>query len=106
MSCTGFFGVVCHSNKAAINALHEKGFVFGDLRWPNIMVLNGRAKILDFDWCGNDGEDRYPATLNDLGDINWHQDVHRGSIMRKEHDCFMLEGLHSTGLAEVVEKPE
>lgn len=45
---------------------------------------------MDFNWCGNDGESRYPVVLNDTGAINWHPDGKRGGIMRKEHDRHML----------------
>jgi len=77
--------------QAAINTLHEKDIVFGDLRRTNIMVNKKRAKIVDFDWCGRDGEDRYPLTLNDT--ITWHPDVKRGSVTQKEHGQFMLKAL-------------
>jgi serine/threonine protein kinase len=91
---------------AAIKILHERDIVFGDLRRPNIMVLKASAKLVDFDWCGKDGEAKYPVNLNDLGDISWHPDVQRGSTMRKEHDLFMLRTLHNLGLAEIMEGVE
>jgi serine/threonine protein kinase len=91
--------------KAAIDALHEKDIVFGDLRCPNIMVTDSNeVKMIDFDWCGKDGEATYPATLNDADGIPWHPSISRGSVMRKEHDIFMLKGLRPavllTGIAE------
>lgn len=92
--------------QAAIDSLHEMDLVFGDLRRPNIVVLNKRAKIVDFDWCGRDGEDRYPPNLNNSGEINWHPDVGRGSVMRKEHNHFMLDGLRPFSLTEIAEDGE
>jgi len=44
--------------RRAVEILHEANLVFGDLRRPNIMIVDGRAKLVDFDWCGKDGVDR------------------------------------------------
>jgi serine/threonine protein kinase len=78
----------------AVTVLHEHGFVFGDLRPPNIMVSEEKAFLVDFDWCADDGEGRYPVSLNDVdGTIGWHPDVKRGGVMYKEHDLFMMEKL-------------
>jgi RIO-like serine/threonine protein kinase len=90
---------------AAVNALHEKDIIFGDLRRTNIMVHKKRAQIVDFDWCGRDGVDRYPHTLNDSDEITWHPDVKRGSVMRKEHDRFML-GAFRPSLTDIGEDGE
>jgi len=77
----------------AISVLHVNGLVFGDLRPLNIMIVDERALLVDYDWCGNDGEGRYPATLNDVESVGWHPDVKRGAVMRKEHDVFLLKKL-------------
>ncbi|KAG8932642.1 hypothetical protein FRC02_000818 [Tulasnella sp. 418] len=79
--------------KRAINILHHAGLVFGDLRTPNIMLTNNKPLLFDFDWCAEDGVGTYPKSLNDVGGIEWHQDVKRGGKMKKEHDLFMLEKL-------------
>ncbi|EKM49127.1 uncharacterized protein PHACADRAFT_265818 [Phanerochaete carnosa HHB-10118-sp] len=85
----------------AIGKLHEADIVFGDLCLPNIMCVpesggpSGspgglRAKLVDFDWAGTDGEDTYPVTLNDkLPD--WVGGMERGEVMRKEYDIGLLE---------------
>ncbi|CAE6423706.1 unnamed protein product [Rhizoctonia solani] len=51
-------GSVFDDIKAAIDLLHARDFVFGDLREPNVMVLQdltgnatGKAMLVDFDWC-------------------------------------------------------
>ncbi|KAJ7593729.1 hypothetical protein C8J56DRAFT_720697, partial [Mycena floridula] len=54
--------------KKGLDAIHSGGFVYGDLRRPNIMVEeqgNGNAKIkfIDFDWAGEEGQVRYPPYL-------------------------------------------
>jgi tRNA A-37 threonylcarbamoyl transferase component Bud32 len=78
----------------AIAILHENGFVFGDLRPPNIMVSEQGAHLVNFDWCARDGVGMYPVSLNDVDrDIRWHIDVKRGGVMEKEHDLFMLQKL-------------
>ncbi|TBU41190.1 hypothetical protein BD309DRAFT_868775, partial [Dichomitus squalens] len=81
----------------AIGALHEKDLVFGDLRLPNIMCVptesgGMRAKLVDFDWAGIHGKDRYPTTMNaQLKD--WAPGMDRYEIMLKDHDRQMLEKL-------------
>jgi len=70
--------------KEAITILHSKGFVYGNLRRPNIMIVDRSklprtsrlneggivmdagigAMLVNFDWAGKDGEARYPALLD------------------------------------------
>jgi len=90
--------------QTAVDLLHKMDIVFGDLRRPNIMVLNKRAKLVDFDWCGKHGVGRYPLTLNNSGEIKWHQAVGRGSVMDKEHDLFMLGQLRPNALDPSLEQ--
>jgi hypothetical protein len=86
----------------AVVTLHEAGYVFGDLRDPNVLIIppatnavdaEFRAMLVDFDWCGKDGHSLYPVVLNDTGAINWHQEVVRGGKMKKDHDLHMLSQL-------------
>ena len=85
--------------QAAKNILHEDGIVFGDLRPNNIMKPNHDSCLLlvDFDWCGKEGESRYPSTLNHHRDCGWHKDVKRGAIMKKEHDDYLLASFKRVG---------
>jgi len=55
--------------RTAIQTLHGMNFVHGDLRELNILVTkNGNMKIIDFDWCGKDGEMCYPSDISlDVG---------------------------------------
>jgi hypothetical protein len=82
----------------AVKELHKAGLVFGDLRRPNIIIYrtgdSERAMLIDFDWVGDDGQARYPATLNDSGVIKWPTGVKPSAIMRKEHDMDMIEYLN------------
>ncbi|PCH39200.1 hypothetical protein WOLCODRAFT_167848 [Wolfiporia cocos MD-104 SS10] len=77
----------------AVNLLHTNDLVFGDLRQPNVMVVkreDGKhgVMLIDFDWCGEHGEARYPIRLN--REIDWHSEVVCGGIVAEEHDAYML----------------
>ena len=69
----------------ALDLLHEEGLVFGDLREGNVLYLpegEGRVLLVDFDGVGQDGKDRYSATLSPdakLGVVRWQ-------VMEKVHD--------------------
>ncbi|KAF8172668.1 hypothetical protein BJ912DRAFT_993599 [Pholiota molesta] len=82
----------------AVHRLHEHDIVFGDLRDNNILVVgsgaDARAILVDFDWAGEHGKGRYPATLNRgiVGDT-WHRGVLPYHIMHKDHDLSLLEKL-------------
>lgn len=83
--------------KAALELLHAHGLVFGDLRESNFTCTPEGVKLLDFDWCGEEGKALYPPTINlNRGgelDINWHPQVNRGTLIKKEHDLYMLDVL-------------
>jgi serine/threonine protein kinase len=96
----------------AIKELHSEGFVFGDLRRPNIMIVGSSSrkrdsegtelglevKLIDFDWAGDDGVARFPWALNISGDIKWAEGIEPGAIIKKEHDKRMLEILRAASL--------
>ena len=79
--------------KNAIDILHSKDMVFGDLRWPNILVGNNTAMLIDFDWCGKAGEARYPHDINIDASMGWHKDVGPDCFMTLDHDDHMLRNL-------------
>jgi serine/threonine protein kinase len=80
--------------KEAIDILHTKSIVFGDLRLPNIIITDQQKPILiDFDWCGMDTTNRYPPSLNDVHSIAWHPEVARNGIMSMDHDIYMLNAM-------------
>ena len=47
----------------AVKLLHSRGLVLGDLREANLLIENGTGdvKVVDFGWCGTEGEVYYPA---------------------------------------------
>ncbi|KAI0043788.1 hypothetical protein FA95DRAFT_1498071 [Auriscalpium vulgare] len=50
--------------RAAVDCMHEHGFVHGDLRKPNVMVTSaGKIQLIDFDWAGENEQVRYPVHL-------------------------------------------
>jgi serine/threonine protein kinase len=42
----------CEQTKAILSKLHCKGFVFGDLRHQNILFVDDKFILIDFNWCG------------------------------------------------------
>lgn len=73
----------------AIDYCHTKGFVFGDLRKPNIMITQGsKVQLIDFDWAGREGEVRYPISISPS--IAWPKGVRGNGYILKQHDLEML----------------
>ncbi|KAH7903334.1 hypothetical protein BJ138DRAFT_1096518 [Hygrophoropsis aurantiaca] len=76
----------------AIQMLHDEGFVFGDLRPPNVMVEDGgRVQLIDFDWAGKEGEVKYPRTMSTS--IDWPKGAQAWEPIQKQHDIEMLKKL-------------
>lgn len=73
----------------AIEYCHGKGFVFGDLREPNVMITkDGKVQLIDFDWAGREGEVTYPVSISRA--IDWPQGVQGLGPILKQHDHDML----------------
>lgn len=80
--------------KKGLEVLHETGFVFGDLRKNNILLLaNNRTMLIDFDWSGKAGKARYPMSLNVSEDIDWAPGTERGGFIEAAHDKYLLARL-------------
>ena len=76
----------------ALRHLHDDGFVFGDLRPPNIMItMNEKIKLIDFDWAGKKGISQYPLLISPR--LNWPDGVGGLSIMETRHDMEMVTQL-------------
>jgi len=76
----------------ALNLLHDNGLVFGDLRRPNIMITkDGKLKLIDFNWAGEEGQAKYPSLLSK--EIHWPEGVKAMAVMRREHDLAMLHSM-------------
>ncbi|KAI0694019.1 hypothetical protein C8T65DRAFT_744535 [Cerioporus squamosus] len=75
------------SLESAVTALHDHGFVFGDLRTPNVLLVGDRVVLIDFDWCDKEGTARYPSDIL-LEEGTWHAGVKRGGLMEQVHDGY------------------
>ncbi|RDX56382.1 hypothetical protein OH76DRAFT_381468 [Lentinus brumalis] len=74
----------------AVDVLHRRGFVHGDLRWRNVLVAeDGRVSLLRFDWAGRIGEARYPEKLGRL--VIWPSGAAPGTLIMPEHDQEWLD---------------
>jgi serine/threonine protein kinase len=82
---------------AAVDILHQKNFVHGDIRDSNMMVKvdwdttkdAGNVMLLDFDWAGPVGRTEYPPNVN-YKDIKRPKDARDGNLITKEHDLEMI----------------
>ncbi|KAG2105512.1 uncharacterized protein F5147DRAFT_242554 [Suillus discolor] len=73
----------------AMKCCHEKGFVFCDLRKPNIMITkDGKVQLIDFDWAGRKGEVKYPVSISPA--IKWPKGAQGLGPILEEHDRDML----------------
>ncbi|KAL0023718.1 hypothetical protein WJX79_006925 [Trebouxia sp. C0005] len=50
--------------QAAVQALHEAGFVHGDLRSNNILVVSGTECIIELEWADIADQAVYPVFMN------------------------------------------
>ena len=85
--------IISEEVSKAVGLLHENNIVFGDLRDPNILYAESKNRVVlvGFDWPGQDGESRYPATFNSSN--AWEEGVSPCSIMRKAHDLWQVQRL-------------
>jgi hypothetical protein len=79
--------------KNAVQTLHDEGFVYGDLREPNIMTSNSKVYLIGFDWAGEVGVARYPRHLS--SSVTWPEAVQELELkpITREHDWFMFNQL-------------
>ncbi|KAG1785277.1 uncharacterized protein HD556DRAFT_144135 [Suillus plorans] len=73
----------------AIEYCHKKGFVFCDLRKPNIMITKDhKVQLIDFDWAGRQGKVTYPVSISPT--IHWPEGAQGLGPILKQHDLDML----------------
>ena len=81
--------------RRALNLLHDKELVFGDLRPPNVMITKDKkVKLIDFDWAGEAGQVEYPHLLSSA--VEWPKGVQTLDPIKKEHDLEMLDKLFTS----------
>jgi hypothetical protein len=82
--------------RECLQILHRDDLVFGDLRWPNILVESEddspRLMLIDFDWCGEKDKARYPSDIL-LEEGKFHPGVEKGGRLMIEHDEYLFHRL-------------
>ena len=84
---------VKQSLRKAVNLMHEKNYVHGDLRPQNMLIVDETVCILDFDWADTEGTATYPPELNMDSDCNWHPGVKPEGKILKEHDTYQITSI-------------
>jgi len=60
--------------KDTIDIVYSDQLVFGNLRWPNILVGNDIAMLVNFNWYGKSGKAHYPNCDPSMGWLQmWDQ---------------------------------
>ena len=73
--------------RTAIDLIHGRSFVHGDIRAPNVLVSDDdKIKIIDFDHCGKNKVEVYPREWKPM-----IKDAKEGDVLRKEHDNYMFD---------------
>jgi hypothetical protein len=83
-------------------ALHQQGYVHGDLRDTNLMVRkNGAPEMMlfDFDWAGEIGKVRYPINVNRGPHLKRPDGAYDGELITAEHDMEMLDIMFKAALS-------
>ena len=84
--------------REGLAALHQAGFVHGDIREANILVSKeGHAQLIDFDWSEQAGTARYPSLVNPK--VKWVPEAKPGDLITSQHDTDML-GLYVSDMDE------
>ena len=75
----------------ALRLFRKNDIVFGDLQDPNVLFVSceNRVILLDFDWPGKGGENKYPATINTSNDLK--DEIEKYGVMHKAHDLTEIE---------------
>ena len=75
--------------KRALAVLHSNGYVFGNLRRPNILItVDDQVRLTNFELAGLEGKDRYPLRIAPLDEF---ADGTQGcSLLKTQDDIDML----------------
>ena len=83
--------------KGKVIALHQAGYVHGDIHDANLMVRKDGSPgfmLIDFDWAGEIGKARYPMNVNvnlkEDGSVKRLARAYDGELIKSEHDIEML----------------
>ncbi|KAI9435035.1 hypothetical protein H4582DRAFT_1817874 [Lactarius indigo] len=92
-----------------LTRLHSEGYVFGDLRKPNILFdTDGKVKLIDFNWCGRYNMDITDEKLPDNVRKHIEQNKKRVQVEGGSHtyayyplSMSTLEGMWATGMVRL-----
>ncbi|KAG7091938.1 hypothetical protein E1B28_008330 [Marasmius oreades] len=79
--------------KEALRVLNDAGYIFADLRRPNVMATSDeKVQLIDFDWvCEKDGGMRYPFHLSE--DARKRSGAEDNEVITLKHQQKMLKEL-------------
>ena len=79
---------------AMVRAMHDEGYCHGDLRGNNVIVQLShplpKLFIIDFDWAGKIGEQRYPFFMNHE-EIRWPEGAKDNELITPDQDLYWIE---------------
>ena len=72
--------------------LWKKNLCHGDVRLANMIFGENDSQLIDFDFCGVEGERKYPNGYNiELDDTKRHPKALPGSLLQRSHDWFSFQ---------------
>eukprot|EP00301_Raphidiophrys_heterophryoidea_P028011 c993_g1_i1.p1 GENE.c993_g1_i1~~c993_g1_i1.p1 ORF type:complete len:600 (+),score=102.88 c993_g1_i1:104-1801(+) len=74
----------------AIEHLHAKGIVHGDIRISNMIFNANGGSLIDYDFAGKNGEHKYPSQYNVAADYNRHPEAKPDSALEFKHDLYSM----------------
>jgi hypothetical protein len=76
-----------------LERLRGENFVHGDLRHDNVFWHQDRNRVIliDFDWSGKHGIQRYPSEMNP--EVQWPKGASTGEVLSFDHDAFWIHQL-------------
>jgi serine/threonine protein kinase len=82
-------GRVHEEVECALDLLHTKGLVFGDLHPQNVMITKAKkVKLIDFDWAGEYGQVMYLYLISPS--VDWPAGVKLLDVIEFAHNKNML----------------
>lgn len=83
---------ICGQARHFLDAMREKRYVHGDLRYPNVLITNtdNKLQIIDFDWAGDHNVNEYSAMMN-TDEIEWPHGAEPEEKMLMEHDEYWMK---------------
>ena len=72
--------------------LWKNNLCHGDVRLANMIFGENSSRLIDFDYCGVEGERKYPNGYNiELDDTKRHPEATPGSLLQRSHDWYSFQ---------------